>query len=216
MSPIAKRASSRPPRGRVTPRAADGFTLVELLIALAVVAALMVTAFGGLRVVLGATQRGEERIEVHQHVRSLSTLMTRSVGAMYPYQGPLGESPTPRLLFRGQSSTLEFVTQVAPFPLGAPIAFTAVALSFVDGEGLVIRERALPNREPFTDAAVVLRDPSVTSLSFRYLDETGSWQKEWEEEDRAPSAIEITMGLTILGRPETMPAVVVPMRIGVE
>ena len=193
-----------------------GFTLVELLIALAIVATLMVTAFGGLRVVLGATQRGEERIEVHQHLRSLTTLLTRSLGAAYPYRGPLGETPEVRLLFRGQESTLEFVTQAPPFPLAAPIAFTAVALSYVPGEGLVVRERALPNDEPFTAAAVVLRDPTVTSLSFRYLDETNGWQKEWDEEDRPPTAIEITVGLTLNGRPETLPAMVVPLRIGVE
>ena len=47
-----------------------GFTLVELLIAMAIVGALLVIAFGGLRVVLAASQRGEERVEVHQHLRS--------------------------------------------------------------------------------------------------------------------------------------------------
>lgn len=195
---------------------ARGFTLVELLIALAIVATLMVTAFGGLRVVLGATQRGEERIEAHQHLRSLTTLLTRSVGAAYPYRGPLGETPEARLLFRGQESTVEFVTPAPPFPLAAPIAFTAVVLSYVQGEGLVVRERALPNDEPFTAAAVVLRDPTVTSLSFRYLDENNGWQKEWDEEDRPPTAIEITVGLSLNGRPETLPALVVPLRIGVE
>lgn len=193
-----------------------GFTLVELLIALAIVATLMVTAFGGLRVVLGATQRAEERIEVHQHLRSLTTLLTRSVGAAYPYRGPMADTPEDRLLFRGQESSLEFVTQAPPFPLAAPIAFTAVVLTYVQGEGLVIRERALPNREPFAESAVVLRDPAVTSLSFRYLDELNGWQKEWDEEDRPPSAVEITVGLTVHGRAETLPPMVVPLRIGVE
>jgi general secretion pathway protein J len=205
-------ASARSPRARH----AGGFTLVELLIALAIVATLMVTAFGGLRVVLGATQHGEERIEVHRHLRGLTTLLTRSVSAAYPYRGPMADTPEDRLLFRGGESTLEFVTQAPPFPLAAPIAFTAVALTWVQGEGLVIRERALPNREPFAAGTVVLRDPAVTSLSFRYLDEINGWQKEWDEEDRPPSAIEITVGLTIQGRAETLPPMVVPLRIGVE
>ena len=194
----------------------EGFTLVELIIALAIVATLVVVAFGGLRVVLGATQRSEARIEVHQHVRSLTTILKRSLGAAYPYKGSLGELPEQRLLFRGQASTLEFVTQAPPFPLGATIAYTAVVLSHVTGEGLVIRERALPNREPFAEAAVVLRDPAVTSLAFRYLDDSNSWQTEWEDEDRPPTAIEITLGLTINGRAETVPPMVVPFRIGVE
>jgi general secretion pathway protein J len=193
-----------------------GFTLVELLIALAIVATLLVTAFGGLRVVLAAVQRSEQRIEVHQHLRSLSTILTRSVGAASPYRGPMGEAEELRLLFRGQPSNLEFVTQAPPYPLGAHIAFTAVVLTHVQGEGLVIRERALPNKEPFTEAAVVLRDAAVTSLVFRYFDETNGWQPEWDEEDRAPTAIEITVGLTVDGRAEALPAMVVPLRVSAE
>jgi general secretion pathway protein J len=206
----------RPPRERPSAPAQGGFTLVELLIALAIVATLMVTAFGGLRVVLGATQRSEERIEVHQHLRSLTTLITRSLGSVYPYRGPMGTLPEARLLFRGQASRLEFVTQAPPFPLAAPIAFTAVALTFVEGEGLVIRERALPNYEPFAEAPVVLRDPSVTSLVFRYHDENNGWQTTWDDEDEPPTAIEVTVGLTLQGRPQTLPAMVVPLKIWVE
>jgi hypothetical protein len=128
----------------------------------------------------------------------------------------MGEAEELRLLFRGQPSTLEFVSQAPPFPLGAQIAFTAVVLAYVEGEGLVIRERALPNREPFAEAAVVLRDAAVTSLAFRYFDETNGWQTEWDEEDRPPIAIEITVGLTINGRPEALPAMVVPLRVSSE
>ncbi|MGH7333304.1 MAG: prepilin-type N-terminal cleavage/methylation domain-containing protein [Candidatus Rokuibacteriota bacterium] len=190
-----------------------GFTLVELLIALAIVGALVVIAFGGLRVVLAATQRGEERVEVHQHVRSLATLFARAVGAAYPYKGPMGENPESRLLFQGAASKLEFVTQAPPFSLGAPVAFTAVVLEHVEGEGLVIRERALPNWNPFTDAAVVLRDRAVTALSFRYLDSSGSWQSTWEDDNSTPAAIEITAALTLDGRPAPLPPMVVQLKV---
>jgi general secretion pathway protein J len=214
--PGESRPSCQAPLGRRASGHPAGFTLVELIIALAIVATLVVTAFGGLRVVLGATQRSEERIEVHQHLRSLTTLLTRSLGAAYPYRGPMGEAEEQRLLFRGQPTSLEFVTQAPPFPPDATIAFTAVGLSHVEGEGLVIRERPLPNFEPFSAAAVVLRDPSVVSLAFRYLDENNAWQTEWEDEDRPPTAVEITVGLVVNGRPEALPTMVVPLRISVE
>jgi prepilin-type N-terminal cleavage/methylation domain-containing protein len=189
-----------------------GFTLVELILALAIVGALMVTAFGGLRVVLGATQRGDERVEVHQHLRSLSTLLTRALGSAFPYRGPMGENPEERLLFEGEGSRLAFVSQAPPFPLAATIAFTAVVLELVEGEGLVIRERALPNWNPFTGATVVLRDPAVTGLSLRYLDSGGGWVSAWEDDNRPPAAVEITLDIALDGRLETMPPVVVPFR----
>jgi hypothetical protein len=185
---------------------------VELVIALAIVGALLVTAFGGLRVVLGATQRGEERVEVHQHIRSLSTVLTRAVGAAFPYRGSMGENPESRLLFHGEGSRLEFVTQAPPFPLAAPVAFTAVVLEHVEGEGLIIRERALPNWNPFTAAAIVLRDPTVTALSFRYLDPDTGWTPTWDNESAPPAAIEIALAITLDGRAETVPPLVVAFR----
>ena len=43
----------------------------------------------------------------------------------------------------------------APFPLPAPIAFTAVTLSVDEGErpGLAVREKAMPNDDPFEEVA---------------------------------------------------------------
>jgi prepilin-type N-terminal cleavage/methylation domain-containing protein len=42
-----------------------GFTLLELLMALAIVGALVVIAFGGVRIALGAWRQGEERAEAY-------------------------------------------------------------------------------------------------------------------------------------------------------
>ena len=193
-----------------------GFTLVELVLALAIVGALLVTAFGGLRVVLGATQRAEERIDAHQHLRSLATVVTRAIGAAYPYRGPQGEIPESRLLFKGEGDRLAFVTQAPPFPYTAAIAFTAVVLSRVDGEGMLISQRALPNWNPFTAASVVLRDPTVTALSFRYLDPSGAWQPTWDDEKATPAAVEVTLSIVIDQRPETLPPMVVPLRIALQ
>ncbi|HEU5323341.1 MAG TPA: type II secretion system protein GspJ, partial [Methylomirabilota bacterium] len=126
-----------------------------------------------------------------------------------------GEAPEPVVLFGGKDKRLEFVTQAPPFPTTAPIAFTAVVIALEEEPPvLVIRQRALPNRAPFEEAVVVLRDPGVTSLSFGYLDEGGTWRDTWEvEEDGAlPRAVKIAIGTSHQGRPETLPAVTVPLR----
>ena len=193
-----------------------GFTLVELLIALAIVAALLAIAFGGLRVALAAWQQGEDRAEAHQHVRGVALIIARAVGAAYPYRGTRSEAPESVLLFKGTSSRLELVTQAPPVGLGAPIAFTALAIEAETGDepGLTLRERALPNRNPFTEGKVVLRDPGLASVDFKYLDDSGAWRDAWDgEAERAlPVAVRITVTPAERAGAGTLPAMTVSLK----
>lgn len=193
-----------------------GFTLLELLIALAIVAALVAIAFGGLRVAVAAWDQGQDRAEAHQHLRGVAVVLARALSAAYPYRAPIGPAPEPVLLFRGGADRLELVTQAPPFPAPIPVAFTAVVIALERDEtpSLVVRQRVLPNREPFADAAVVLRDPAVTRLAFRYLDEAGTWQDDWDTEARGglPRAVQVSVAVTHRGRLEGLPPLTVALR----
>jgi len=192
-----------------------GFTLLELLLALAIVGALVVIAFGSVRIALAAWRQGEDRAEAYQHLRGVSLSLARSVGAVYPYNAPLSDGPTAVLLFGGTEARLEFVTQAAPYPGSTPVAFTAVVFELGKDErrGLV-----LPNRNPFTDSEVVFNDPTLTELSFSYLDENGSWQDTWETDTqkRLPRAIRISVGGTVGGRVQALLPMTVPLRVGTD
>jgi general secretion pathway protein J len=193
-----------------------GFTLVELLIALAIVGALLAIAFGGLRVALAAWQKGEDRAEAHQHARGVALIVARAIGAAYPYRGTRSEAPESVLLFKGTSTRLEFVTQAPPVPLGAPIAFTALAIEVETGDepGLTLRERALPNWSPFTEAKVVLRDPELASVDFKYLDDSGAWRETWdaEAERGLPVAVRVTVTPVEGSGAGTLPALTVALK----
>jgi len=195
-----------------------GFTLVELLIALSIVGALLAIAFGGLNVAVKAWRQGEDRAEAHQHVRSIALILARAVSATHPYRASRGEGPDPVVLFAGTDKRIEFVTQSVPFPGATPIAFTAVVFELDEsGEpGLAIRQRALPNREPFSKAEVVYRDASVTSLKVEYLEE-GSWRDSWDagESKTMPRAVKVTVGAKLTGRSEELPPITVSLRTAV-
>jgi len=198
-----------------------GFTLLELLLALAIVGALVVIAFGGVRIALASWRQGEDRAEAYQHLRGVALTLGRTVGAAYPYNAPRGDTPTAVLLFGGSGSSLELVTQAAPYPAAVPIAFTAVVIELGttdEHRGLVIRQRLLPNRNPFTDAVVVFNDPTLTELSFSYLDDGGAWQETWdvETQKRLPKAIRISVGGTLHGRAQALLPLTVPLRVGTE
>jgi general secretion pathway protein J len=197
-------------------RGERGFTLVELLIALSIVGALLAIAFGGLRVAVRAWAQGEDRAEAHQHVRSVALTLARAVSGTYPYRASRGLAPEPVVLFAGSERKVEFVTQSAPFPASIPIAFTAVVFSVDEGgePGLVVRQRALPNRDPFEDAPIVYRDPSVTALKLAYLDE-GGWKDSWDgaESKETPRAVRIAVATAVKGRVEELPPFTVTLRV---
>jgi len=174
---------------------ASGFTLIEVVIALTLVAALLAITFGGLRVGMAAWHRGDERAEQLQRVRSLHEVLVRAVGGAYPYRREIaGEAPAP-VAFEGERDRLACVTTRPPVPLADEIAFTAVSLA-QEPAGFTIREGALPSRRPFEDLAPVLVERSGVAPLFRYLrgaDRT--WLERWDPaaEEGLPAAVEITM-----------------------
>lgn len=194
---------------------ARGFTLLELILALAIVGALVAIAFGGLRVGAAAWRQGEERAEAHQHARTLAVSLARAVSAAYPYRASMGQPPQPMILFNGTQTRLEFVTMVAPFPFPEPIAFTAVVIALEgDPPALVVGQRAVPNREPFKEVPEVLRDTAVTGLELAYLAEDGTWRDAWngDTEKTTPRAVRLSVGATLGGSKRVLPAITVPLR----
>ncbi len=190
-----------------------GFTLLELLLALTIGAALVLILLGALRVGFAAWHQGEERAEVHQHLRSLSELLAGSVAATFPYHQSPPEGGTARVQFMGEEGRLSFVTFSPPFPLAAPVAFAAVTLAWRDGEtrGLAITQKALPNFEPFEDAEPLFVDQAVTAMKFRYLRRDGGWEERWDgaAEGALPQAGQITLTAAPGGRVQSLPSLTI-------
>jgi general secretion pathway protein J len=197
-----------------------GFTLVEVVIALTIVATLLVVMFGSLRAGLTAWQRGDERAEVLDRARSITQIVTRTLGAAHPYMTSAQGGEAPRLLFEGTPDRVAFVTAVPPFPTAAPIAFTAVTLSHDVGAvpGLAVRQKPLPNEEPFDRGLQpALVDGAVSDVGFRYLRESDrAWTERWDaaEEKALPLAVEITLSIVQAGRsaPQAPLIVSLPVR----
>ena len=172
-----------------------GFTLLEVLLALGIVAATLAIVFGGLRVGLAAWQRGEERTAKLDHTRSLAVLLERALAGAFPYRiAPEGEREA-RILFEGLPDRLTFATLSPPFPTGAPAAFTAVSLS-ADAAGLALRQQILPNPIELDRLRPLLVDTRTSALRFRYLGrEPEAWRDTWDvrTEEGLPRAVEITL-----------------------
>jgi hypothetical protein len=59
-----------------------------------------------------------------------------------------------------------------------------------------------------------MRDPSVTSLAFKFLTEEGDWVDTWDgqEAKTIPRAIQLRLGVTVNGRAQALPPITVSVR----
>jgi general secretion pathway protein J len=190
-----------------------GFTLLEVLLALGIVAATLAIVFGGLRVGLAAWQRGEERTAKLDHTRSLAVLLERALDGAFPYRIAREGEREARILFEGLPDRLTFATLSPPFPTGAPAAFTAVSLS-ADAAGLALRQQILPNPIELDRLRPLLVDARTSALRFRYLGrEPEAWRDTWDvrTEEALPRAVEITL-VTRAGPRGVPQMLTVPMR----
>jgi general secretion pathway protein J len=199
----------------MTERRQDGFTLVEVLLALSIGAALLVVVFGGVRVGLAAWGRGEARAMALEHDRSLEQMLSRAVAGAFPYRGGSTTVAASGVLFEGRPHAMTLVTVAPPIPAAAPIAFTAVNVSR-DERGLAVRQFPLPNAEAVGQVAPVLVDPTVLAIRFRYLgEEADAWSDRWDmgKEDDLPRAIEIRLTTAVGNRVVEQLPLVVPIRV---
>lgn len=190
-----------------------GFTLLELLLALSIVAVLMVIVSGGLRIGLAAWQRGEARTTKLDRDRSLIVLLEGALAGAFPYRVAPGDAEQPRLLFDGQPDRLTFATLSPPLPTAAPAAFSVVSLA-ADAAGLTLRQQILPSPVPLDRLEPMLVDARTTALRFRYLgEEPESWEDVWDltQEDSLPRAVEITL-VTGTGPRRTLQIFTVPIQ----
>ena len=176
-------------------RAVRGFTLVEVVLALSIAAAILAIVFGGLRVALAAWSKGEARAARLDHARGVIVLLERALDGAFPYRFGTPEQPEPHVLFDGRPDRVTFATLAPPFPGAVPIAFTAVSLSSEEA-GLTLRQQVLPSLLVLDRLAPVLVDRETAAVRFRYLgQEPGAWQEAWDmsREETIPRAVEITL-----------------------
>lgn len=182
---------------------AVGFTLVELLVALAIFAIIAGFAYRGLdamlqsRVALERESRKwrDASVFVGRIERDLSAVLLRPVKAE---SGTLLAAVSSAITSTGSADGLALTRSGSPIQQNALAAPQRVAYRLRDGaierlswNGL----DAAPREEP---TAVAVLKP-VSALSFRFLDPNGEWRAAWglpgNASEPLPAAVEVTLQL---------------------
>lgn len=199
---------------------AGGFTLVELLVALAVFALLSVMAYSSLRVVLDARERVEAQAERLAELQLAFTVIGRDLeqAVNRPVRDEFGDR-TPAMA--GTGAQIEFTRGGWRNPAGLRRSeLQRVGYILAGGE---LRRLSWPvlDRTQGSEPADTLLLSAVEEFEVRFLDARGEWLSFWpapEADPQAatplPRAVEVSVGTERWGRVtrlfRTVPALTVP------
>lgn len=175
----------------------EGFTLVELLLALTLMAMLLALAYGGLHAATRATDRGQTVLEDSSRIRMAHQFVHRQLNQLLPLAFAQSEDGSERDVFVGEAQRIRYV---APMPgylgFGGPQVQELALVRGDDGLQLVLRHALL---QGFEEEDLDLRPPiplldgiDSAEFSFLGLDEEGfltPWMPSWDDPSILPEAV---------------------------
>jgi general secretion pathway protein J len=185
-----------------------GFTLLELLIALTIVAVIVVIIFGALRISIRAWEKGERDVDIRQRQRIVLDLIKRQLASTCMSDVLIRDQQLVSL--KGDSKSIEFVSYI---PITSGNRFGLVYVQYT------VKQEKEGNKEhlSFYEKNISLPDKKIgagnpdevdfselisgmKSIVFEYLKErpeeaAAIWQKSWDPavDKGVPRAVRVTL-----------------------
>lgn len=179
---------------------ADGFTLIEVMVALTIMAIVTTVAFAGLSIGLDNWKRGSRRIDEMEHRARVERLVKNQLAMAYPMEFRVNTREKPMVLFRGKQDRVEFIADYSL--VDGRTDFRKIGYLFTDGQ-FRFEERRLFGYVPSENEEVKGESIGIFSnMRFRFLtrDEGGhyAWVTEWSDDGPLPFAVEVTLGEDVI------------------
>jgi general secretion pathway protein J len=193
-----------------------GFTLVELLVTLALMSLLSVIVLGSLRFGIKAWQREATHAEAIDQVRHAATMLRRLIEDAYPYYAA-GAEGRHHIEFQGASDSMSFLAT-------APLALGGIGRSrfrvFLERRGdqqdlMVSSEPELADAASARVATPLLTNVKAVAMSYASGVDSATWQKEWTLPLRLPRLVRVNIEF-YEGDARIWPELVVAPRIDVD
>lgn len=180
----------------------SGFTLIEVLLATALLAAGLALAFTTLRAAGASVQRGESRAMASDEMRSVSSFLRRAVGGARPLPIAVDESSGRGIVFSGEPRRMRFIADLPDY-LGHGGAYLHDIVAEPGQGGIALHAwlAIVLGGEAAFDETV--RPPELLThglreARFRYrgLEDDGSlgqWSEHWQNGQLLPVQVEISL-----------------------
>ena len=179
---------------------ARGFTLLEVLVSLGLLAVALALALGTLRSATQATGHAEARAQRGERLRAVQGLLRRHVGGALPMAMEIDPETGEALIWRGEADKVEFV---APMPgylsRGGPYVQTLEIVSGPGGRQLRFQFRMLtPDGalDPERDPVVLLDGLADAKFEYRTVDDRGqpgAWSDTWDQPAVLPPLVRLRL-----------------------
>jgi general secretion pathway protein J len=177
----------------------SGFTLIEVLIAIAVFATASALAWGGLNAVIRARDALQREQQSFARIVRLVGTLERDLRAAVgrPVRGNFNE---PVAALRGDAEHLELTRIGYASPRAEPRSNLERVLYELDGRKLQRGRYVALDRAPGSTPVIEELHDQVQSFRLRFLDVDGRWLDRWPPQERGqldamPRAIEVRVSL---------------------
>ena len=190
----------------------NGFTLLEILIAVTLVAMMAVALWAVFRISVDSWAKGTQFIDTNQKQRSTLDLVKKQIASIYGVIAPIDLQAGGIIypVFFGAETSVQFISLSSLRFLDSP-GLTMVSYDLIrDPQGnqsLVEREEQFLGFDPTRESVFDRKDNRVTTLfdnllefAFEYfdpgsVDRPAQWVKTWDARDtrQLPNAISMTM-----------------------
>lgn len=189
----------------------SGFTLIEILVAMVIVAVIGVLAYGGLHGVIHEREQTAASMQRLRLLQQAVSIMTRDFSQLVPrpVRDPLGGTPLAAFISTPQSQPPVIFTRSGWSNPLADVRSTEERVAYQLDNDQLLRlswpELDMPAQtEPIKQVLL----GNVTQFDLRFMDNNGDWQTQWPPLNantsiflaQLPRAVEIDITLKDLGR----------------
>ncbi len=186
-----------------TPRAARGFTLIEVLLAMVLLVAGLALAFATLSAATKTAGRGEALAQRAERERAVEGFLRRRIAASRPIPFAFDPSTAVPQRFVGEPDRLRFVAdlpdylgQGGPYLHDFAIQGDGDQVRMVLSLSMVLAGETVEDPQPRPPELLV---EGLKSARFRYRSidpqrgELGEWLERWETPEQLPLFVEVTL-----------------------
>ena len=181
-------------------RRAAGFTLMEVMLAVGLLAAAMALGFATLRAAGATAQRGEAIAERNERIRAVSEFLRRRIGGMQGLVFELDPESGESRRFAGEAESMRFVADLPDYlGRGGPHLHALGVARDGDGFALQVDFRMVLAGETIEGSRARPPEPladGLRSVEFAYRGpgkdgKPAPWLYEWEHPEALPAQVRV-------------------------